>query len=624
MGQWENAVVRAGSRLLGFPPGVGAMIGRATRRRLLLSVLGSTFVSALDMLGVVALLPLMQFITGAPDDQSALGVVNRVLDHPSDSALVAVLAGMVAGAFVMKDVVAIFFRRWQLRFMAVQEVEVSRRLLSGYLVGPYAWHLVKNTADKLWTVDYAVAIGYTGGFTAALGALTEIITITLVFASLLFISPVVALAALVYFGAAGIVVQRWIRPRVLAASAAAAEASLRASKISLQSMGAAKEVKLRRAHELFVGDFVTARTSGARARASSTLLGELPKYLLEIVFVLGIGLLALTVVTANGTDGALVVLGVFVAAGSRILPSSVRLLGTLAGVRFARKPLTHLVTEYANQQEAQRLELAEVTTDLVPEGDIVVSDVTFAFFDAPDTLVLQGVDCRIDAGQTVAVVGTSGAGKSTLVDLLLGLHRPRSGRITAGGVDTFANLPAWQAQLAVVPQDVYLLDETLRANIAFDEDVDVDRLADTLQRAQLADLVASLPDGLDTMVGDRGVRLSGGQRQRIGIARALYRQPRVLFLDEATSALDNETERRLSETIAALHGTMTIVIVAHRLSTVRDCDQLLFMNAGRVVSRGTFDEVARENAEFAHLVELGSLTRGTETTVVGQIGGRTP
>ena len=191
-------------------------------------------------------------------------------------------------------------------------------------------------------------------------------------------------------------------------------------------------------------------------------------------------------------------------------------------------------------------------------------------------------------------------------------------------MDTFANLPAWQAQLAVVPQDVYLLDETLRANIAFDEDVDVDRLADTLQRAQLADLVASLPHGLDTMVGDRGVRLSGGQRQRIGIARALYRQPRVLFLDEATSALDNETERRLSETIAALHGTMTIVIVAHRLSTVRDCDQLLFMNAGRVVSRGTFDEVARDNAEFAHLVELGSLTRGTETTAVGQIGGRTP
>jgi ABC-type multidrug transport system fused ATPase/permease subunit len=609
MARWENAVVRAGSRLLGFPPGVGALIGPPTRRRLLLSVAGATFVSTLDMLGVLALLPLMQFITGARGDQGALGAVNRLLHDPGDSTLIAVLAGMVAGAFVMKDVVAILFRRWQLRFMAVQEVEVSRQLLTGYLVGPYAWHLVKNTADKLWTVDYAVSIGYTGGFTAALGALTEIITISLVFASLVFVSPTVALAALVYFGTAGIVVQRWIRPRVLAASAASAEASLAAAKISLQSMGAAKEVKLRRAHHLFVDDFVTARTSGARARASSSLLGELPKYLLEIVFVLGIALLALTVVSTNGTDGALVVLGVFVAAGSRILPSSVRLLGTLAGVRFARQPLAHVVREHSNQQQAQIAERAEVTTDRVPEGDIVVSDVTFSFSDDPDTLVLRGVDCRLPAGQTVALVGTSGAGKSTLVDLMLGLHHPGGGTIAAGGTDIFANLPAWQAQLAVVPQDVYLLDESLRDNIAFDEEVEPDRLADALQRAQLTDLVASLPAGLDTMVGDRGVRLSGGQRQRIGIARALYRRPHVLFLDEATSALDNETERKLTETITALRGTMTIIIVAHRLSTVRDCDQLLFMNSGRVVSTGTFDEVARDNAEFAHLVALGSLGR---------------
>ena len=157
----------------------------------------------------------------------------------------------------------------------------------------------------------------------------------------------------------------------------------------------------------------------------------------------------------------------------------------------------------------------------------------------------------IPAGQTTAIVGSSGAGKSTLVDLILGLHRPRSGHVMAGGVDVFANLPAWQAQLAVVPQDVYLLDESLRTNIAFDEELDEERLADALDRAQLTDLVASLPARLDTVVGDRGVRLSGGQRQRIGIARALYRRPQVLVLDEATSALDNETERRLSDTIAA-------------------------------------------------------------------------
>jgi ABC-type multidrug transport system fused ATPase/permease subunit len=617
MAKWEDALVRAGGRVLGFPPGVGALLSRAVRRRLLLSIAGSVLVSGLDMLGVLALLPMMQFIAGSPPDQGALGAVRGLLGEPSDTALIGALAGMVAGAFITKDIVAILFRRWQLRFMAEQEVEVSRRLFKGYLVGPYAWHLVKNTSDKLWTVDYAVGIGFTVGFTAALGAVTEVLTITLLFLSLVFVSPVIALAALVYFGVAGLVMQRWLRPRVVAAGAAAMMATKGAAKIGLEAMGAVKEVKLRRAHDRFVEEFVEARLRGARARASSTLLNELPKYLLEIIFVGGIGLLALAVVSTSGAQDALVLLGVFVAAGSRILPSAVRLLAAIGGIRYSRNPLKHLVVEHHHQVEAERAELAEVTTDLVPTGDITVEDLRFSFSDEPDSLVLRGVDCLLPEGQTIAVVGTSGAGKSTFVDLLLGLHRPTSGTILAGGIDIRSNLPAWQSQVAVVPQDVYLLDQSLETNIAFNEDVDAERMADALRRAQLTDLVASLPAGLDTVVGDRGVRLSGGQRQRIGIARALYRRPRVLFLDEATSALDNETERRLSETIAALRGSMTIIIVAHRLSTVRDCDLLLFMSGGRVISHGTFDDVARDNAEFAHLVALGSLTRDDERATNG-------
>ena len=320
------------------------------------------------MLGVLALVPMMQFIAGAPTDQGALGVVNDSWVTPSDTALIAALAGMVAGAFVTKDVVAILFRRWQLRFMAEQEVRgLRRRLLKGYLVGPYAWHLVKNTSDKLWTVDYAVAIGYTHGFTAALGALTEVLTITLLFVSLLFVSPMVALAALVYFGAAGLVMQRWLRPRVAAAGAPRCGRRSARPRSRLQSMGAVKEVKLRRAHDLFVDEFAAARPPGARARASSTLLNELPKYLLEIVFVVGIGLLALTVVTherAPRTHSC--VLGVFVAAGSRILPSAVRLLGASAA---SASPGSRWRTSSPSTPTSERpsaLEQAEVTTDVCP------------------------------------------------------------------------------------------------------------------------------------------------------------------------------------------------------------------------------------------------------------------
>jgi ATP-binding cassette, subfamily B, bacterial PglK len=604
--------VRAVARLLGFPPGAGELVSPQVRVKLLWSLVGSVLIALLDMLGVLAMLPMMQYISGLDPDSGALGAINDLLGNPSEATLVAFIAGLVVGAFVLKDVISILFRRWQLHVMADQEVVTSTRMLEGYLVGPYAWHLARNTSDKVWTIEYAVQIGYISGISSALGAMTEVLTISLIFVSLLIVSPVATTSALLYFGLAGLAVQRWIRPRVAAAGERAQNASRATSKITLQALGAGKEVKLRRSHDMFVDGYLSSRSEGAHARATSTLLTEMPKYLLEIVFVVGIGLLAVGVTATNSKQESLVLLGVFVAAGSRILPSAVRLIANIGGIRFSREPLRHLVTETRMQTEARVEEEAEIRTTREPRGDLDVRGIRYAYGDRPDEDVLRGVDLTIRAGTSVALVGASGAGKSTLVDLLLGLHRPVAGTISAGGVDILHNLPAWQRQLAVVPQDVYLLDESLAANIAFDQTIDEARLEDVLERAQLRDLVNGLPEGLETTVGERGVRLSGGQRQRIGIARALYRRPEVLFLDEATSALDNETERRLTETVADLKGSMTIIIVAHRLSTVRHADELVFMSNGLVAATGTFEEVAAANAEFAHLVKLGSLEGPTQ------------
>jgi ABC-type multidrug transport system fused ATPase/permease subunit len=595
------------ARILGFPPGLGELIAPPTRRRLLWSVVGSFVISLLDMLGVLAMIPMMQYVSGQDTDTGALGWVNSLLGDPGDRGLVITIATCIVAAFVLKDIFSILFRRWQLRVMADQEVYTSTRMLEGYLVGPYAWYLARNTADKVWTIEYAVQIGYIAGVSSALGALTEVLTISLIFVSLLIVTPVATVSALLYFGLAGLAVQRFIRPRVLAASRRSVAATQATSKITLQALGAGKEIKLRRAHAMFVDGYFGARMEGARARASSTLLSELPKYLLEIVFVLGIGMLAVGVTATTSSQSGLVLLGVFVAAGSRILPSAVRLISNLSNIRFAREPLHHLVAENRMQTDARLEEEADIRTSEVPRGDIEVHGLTFAYGDRPDEEVLRGVDVTIRTGTTVALVGASGAGKSTFVDLLLALHRPGDGMITVGGVDITHNTPAWQRQLAVVPQDVYLLDESLRTNIIFDQPADDELLADVVRRAQLRDLVASLPEGLDTEVGERGARLSGGQRQRIGIARALYRRPEVLFLDEATSALDNETERRLTETVESLKGSMTIIIVAHRLSTVRNVDELIFMSSGRVASTGSFEEVTADSPEFAHLVRLGSL-----------------
>lgn len=583
------------------------MIPLSARRRLMVSLAGAVGLSLLDMLGVLAMLPMMQYVTGQDVSTGALGQVDGLLGNPSSRVLVGTLAALIVGTFVLKDIFALAFRRWQLSFMAEHQIEISTKLLEGYLTGPYAWHLTKNTSDKLWTIQGAVGAGYIGGVSAALSVITEVLTITFIFGSLMFISPTTTVAALLYFGLAALVVQRLIRPRILRASQQVLLASQAMSKASLQSLTAVKEIKLRQAHGPFVATFSAASRDGARAGVSAALLNEVPKYFLEIVFMIGVGILAVGATSGSSPEQGLTLLGIFVAAGTRILPSSVRLINAVAGIRFARSPLVHLIQEHRWQEEARREQSNDLRTDVVPTGDVEIRGLTFAYADRPDELVLKGVDLDIPAGQSVAIVGSSGAGKSTLIDLLLGLHRPRSGSITAGATEIFDNLPGWQQNLAVVPQDVTLLDESLAANIAFDEDVDESWLAEAIERAQLGDLILGLPDGLATTVGERGVRLSGGQRQRIGIARALYRRPRLLVLDEATSALDNETERRLTATIEALKGTMTMVIVAHRLSTVRHCDKLVFMSQGLVQATGTFDEVRDQNEEFAHLVDLGSL-----------------
>lgn len=595
------------SGVLGFPPGTGALIDLPTRKRLVVSIVLSALLAVLDMVGVLAMLPMMQYVTGQPLDSGAVGWVGAALGNPEPRVLVLSLALIIFGAFVAKDVAALLVKRWQLRFMATQHINISTQMLRGYLTAPYWWHLSQTTGDKLWTVQGAVAMGYSGGLASALGALTEVFTITFIFTSLLVISPTIALAAGLYFGIAAFIVQRLIRPRIQAAGERTRIASQAVSKSSLQSLTAVKEIRLRRAHQPFVDEFQQKSTDGAEADVRAQILTSLPSYFLEITFVLGIGILAAIATTGSSGQNGLVLLGLFVAAGTRVLPSSVRLISALSGIRYARAPLEHLVKVHGEMQTSAKEEEARVVTDEIPSGDLIITGVHYAYPGRPDVDVLDGVDLEIPSGTSLAVVGMSGAGKSTFVDVILGLQHPQRGDIRAGGVPIFDNLPAWQRQLAVVPQEVTLLDVSISENIAFNEPVDPIRLARAIERAQLQDLIDDLPDGLETLAGERGMRLSGGQRQRVGIARALYRNPSLLVLDEATSALDNSTERRITDTMESLRGSVTVIVVAHRLSTVRHCDQLVFMENGKIANAGTFEEVRSHNPTFAHLVELGSL-----------------
>ena len=580
---------------------------RELRPKLAMSVAASLAMSILDLAGVLTLVPLMQFITGAQKDSGALGTISELLGDPSDEVLATWLAGTVVLAFVLKDLLAIVLRWWQLRFMATFGADMSIRMMRDLMAGPYHRHLTQNSADKAWIADSGVQLAYTSGIGAGLALISEVLTISVVFVALLVVSPWATLIALAYFAIGAGLLYRALRAKSRSLGEALLVASQTTNRTLLEAVGAVKEIKLRRAYEHFLSDYRAARTTTAKVGAMQQVVAELPKYLLEILMVLGIGLMAVVVTATSPQEERLVILAVFAAGSTKLVPALVRLLGALNSLNFAHGAMSVLIHDRRETADLA-LELNDVVrTDETPSGDIVVSHVEFAYRSAPEVSVLSDLSLTIGNGLSVALVGGSGAGKSTLVDLILGLHRPLAGQVAVGGVDIWDNLPAWQAQLAVVPQDVFLLDATLGENITFDLEMDPDRLHLALERAQLMDLVAILDEGIDARVGQRGMRLSGGQRQRIGIARALYRDPSVLVLDEATSALDNQTESRLSETIQSLHGSMTMIIVAHRLSTVRYCDKLAFLEAGRVAAEGTFDEVAASNAQFANLVRLGSL-----------------
>lgn len=580
-----------------------------TRRRLGIAMVGTTLVSLAETGAVVLVAPLLQVMMGEPLDEGIPAVISGFFGDPGRAALTGILVSIVVGGFILKDLATMAFRWWMLGFMFRQQIDTAGRLFDHYLRSPYSFHLRTSPPALMKTLGVSLGMVYGQAVLGTMSAATEIISMSAILLALFAVMPLPTLVAAAYFGAAAFLFVRIVQPRARAANVAIMEASERGYRATFHALEGIKEIKLRDAYADFVHEYNAANSISIRWGRITSYIGEIPKYVLEIIFMIGVGIVVL-VASGTSSDGSLLgTVGLMAAASFRILPSITRITSSITAVR-AGAPALEEVTRELRAAEARP---ATVPAALAPpmqfNRELRLDGLAFRYGpDAPE--VLTGVDLTIPAGASLALVGGSGAGKSTLVDLVLGLHTPTGGRILVDGVDVADRLSSWQRDLAMVPQDVYLLDATLRQNIAFtlDESTINDALiGEVVAKAQLSELVDSLPEGLQTQFGARGIRLSGGQKQRIGIARALYRQPRLLVLDEATSALDNETEHRITQTIEGLRGEMTLIIVAHRLSTVRRADALAFMKEGNIEAYGTFDEVREASPDFARLVALGTL-----------------
>ena len=578
-------MVSAETGAAGYLSRVWRLLERSERRTALVLMVVLLVGTLLDVLSLSLFLPLISALSG--DGQGIhFPVVSNLVRTSGDAATVARIFSLLVAVFVAKGAFTAWSIWYQRGFASTVERRMSSDLFTRYVNRPYQFHLDNNSSMLMRNVGMASQF-----VTFSVDSILVLATDGAVL-----IATVVMLAVIEPLGTSAVVVSTlsvaaffYLSTRSRVSKWGASRLDLDASRIQYlqEGFGAIKEIKVLHRESQFIKRFDDTIQSWTHINRGYTTLTSLPRIWLELITLLGMTtLVGVQLLQGKTVSETLPVLGVFAAGSFRVMPSVNRIVFAVQNLKFSRPALELL---HADLKSVHEPVIAHIDGELPLSGSIEFRKVSFAY-PGRDTEAVSEIDFLIKPGQAVGFVGSSGAGKSTLVDLLLGLLNPESGEILVGGVPRDSGKLASKVSFGYVPQVLFLTDDTLRNNIALgvpDSEIDEARLSAVIEKACLVELVGELPDGVNTMLGERGVRLSGGQRQRIGIARALYPDPDVLILDEATSALDIRTEQEIIDEISAIVGNKTLVIVAHRLTSVAICGTVHQVEAGRIVMSGS-------------------------------------
>ncbi len=559
--------------------------------RIVVMVIVGMFLETIS-LGIVV--PIIGILTQDDYQQKYPFIVDIFGNLSREELISAVMVAMVL-IYIVRSLF-LFWSLWiQKGFSASVSGRLSQSLFSTYLRQPYMFHLQRNSSTLMRNAKNATAI-VTCGVDPFLVLLTDGLVAIAMFALLIAVEPVGTLAVLLVFGLSTFVFQRTTRRRIDNWGYQVDYHETKILQHLQEGFGGAKDVKVLGRENEFLSQHEKHLGESIRINRIYNVILTLPRSFMEIITIVGLCLLVVSMVVRGRELADIVpILGLFAAAAFRVMPSINRLLMATQTLIFNRSIIASVYQDFLLDSP----DSLTVKSNTKFASQLELMDVSFQYPTAA-TASLQNVSLVVKRGEAVGFVGPSGAGKSTLVDVILGLFAPTSGVVKVDGQDVQQNLRNWQNQIGYVPQAIYLTDDTLRRNVAFglnDENIDDNLVRDAIRLAQLEEFVATLPEKLDTVVGERGVRLSGGQRQRIGIARALYHNPSVLVLDEATSSLDTPTEHGVMQAVQALQGSKTVLIVAHRLSTVEYCDRLYKIENARITEEGTFDEVVQRSAK---------------------------
>jgi ABC-type multidrug transport system fused ATPase/permease subunit len=573
-----------------------ALVEPRARNRFRLVAVYGIVIAGLDTLALVLVYALISLLSKQEVKGLAKSVIGTLHLGAYDRYREAlVLLGITSGLFVARSVLSVLGLWLTIGAANAAQVRVISRVLIGHARAPQLLRLEQNSSQTLRTIMNAVDQVVTGVVASSVSLLANAAVAVAVALGLALSSPLVAAATTVYFAFISLLWVRVVRGGLTRRGRLVQELSEERYRLVMQGLAAAKELQLR-GRALFYAQGAVARTRGINAalRVANVANGSL-RYMLETSLVLGAVLVVGVAGLASGRDAVLPAVGLVMAGAFRLLPALNQILYLTNSVQFGHGAIGFVERElatfgaYGSPADAAVVEVAPHRL----QKEVRLEDVWFRY-PTREAPALRGVSLEIRAGESLGIIGKTGSGKSTLLDVVLGILEPTSGTVLIDGTPLLQRLNEWQRSIGYVPQDVYLVDDTLRANVAlgwYSDEIDEDRVLEAIRMAELTEVVAGLPDGLDTRLGERGMRLSGGQRQRVGVARALYTSPSVLVLDEATSNLDQATERQIVDTLTGLRGGLTMIVVTHRIASVKNCDRVIHLDEGTITALGSFEAV---------------------------------
>lgn len=578
------------------------LMGHKQRRRWVALFLLALFTSVLEIIAAALVYSLLGLVA-SPGGAIKLPIVGDLhsLGGANDRTFLLTLIGVMIGFFVIRAAVSMGAEYVQGRMTNNAAARLSMELTRGYLRLPYAFHLRHNSSSLIRNAHQVPLEVVSNVFNPLIRLMAEVILAIGLLALLVAVSPIGTLLAIGVVGGSTAILMLFVQPRVKRYGRTAHAMHKDTLNALQQSFQGVRDIKILGREKYFSGAYGNSRRQLARMMYTYQVLMQAPRVVIENSLVLFILIFFAITVARGGEQSALATLGLFAYAGMRLQPSLQKIVAAFNSLKFATAPTADIHRDLKTIEE-YAVSLNE-TEPLPFAHDVSLTGVSFAY-DGSDSPALKSLDLQIRRGEQIGICGSTGGGKSTLVDLISGLLTPTSGQVTVDGVDIATNVRGWQKNLGVVSQMVFLTDDTLRRNIALgipDKDIDEAAIQEAVRLAQLESFLDGQPEGLDTVVGERGVRLSGGERQRIAIARALYYRPEVLIFDEGTSALDNATEQELMRALKSLRGNHTILLVAHRLTTVRDADRVLFLEKGLITGIDTYDGLCATNETFRQM-----------------------